>query len=206
MKPQQQGAKLYQTMHTSYFILWAFWEQTLGARVLDLQVFNLLRNTATCLCYISYNRYIVIKKDNIEATRVKIKWQAKTLFVQSHKQQQLGSSYAWMSHIRLFIGSYLQAVDGGSGENLTCFAAWFGVHGDGTMELWEKYWNIKHEKEKLARILNYDIACIAGAWKLYGCNKEQGMQGRSKLAGLPHLAPSFLHPFYFMCLLCRLPQ
>ena len=40
-----------------------------------------------------------------------------------------------MSHVRLFIGSYLQAVDGGSGENLTCFAAWFGVHGDGTMEL-----------------------------------------------------------------------
>ena len=30
---------------------------------------------------------------------------------------------------------YLQAVAGGKGENLTCFAAWFGVHGDGTMEL-----------------------------------------------------------------------
>ena len=33
----------------------------------------------------------------------------------------------------------LQAVAGGSGENLTCFVEYVGVHGEGTMELWEKY-------------------------------------------------------------------
>jgi len=36
------------------------------------------------------------------------------------------------------IQQYLQAVAGGKGENLTCFAPWLlvvGVHGDGTMEL-----------------------------------------------------------------------
>ena len=87
-----------------------------------------------------------------------------------------------MSHVRLFIGSYLQAVDGGSGENLTCFAAWFGVHGDGTMELWEKYWNIKHEKDKLARNLNYDIACIAGVLESYmGATKNRACNGEASL-------------------------
>ena len=37
----------------------------------------------------------------------------------------------------------LQAVAGGSGENLTCFVEYVGVHGEGTMELWEKYYKQK---------------------------------------------------------------
>ena len=34
---------------------------------------------------------------------------------------------------------YLQAVDGGNGENVTCFAWSSGVHGDGKMVPCEKY-------------------------------------------------------------------
>ena len=60
----------------------------------------------------------------IKTNPIIIKLTTEQCFVQG-KQPLLGDG----------VQQYLQAVAGGRGENLTCFASWFGVHGDGTMEL-----------------------------------------------------------------------